>query len=98
MKTAAEISAAIIAGKFTNEDFNTMIEAFNFARRKASTVVKNSFRVGQKVEFKNSRTGVMVRGTVKKIGPKNVFVTETRVDGGFPLEWRVSPGLLKAVA
>lgn len=93
MKTAAEISAALIAGKFTNEDFETMVQAFNFARRKAAVVVKNSFRVGQKVEFTNTRTGLKVEGVVKKIGPKNVFVTQS---GPIKLEWRVSPSLLRA--
>lgn len=63
--TVQEINRAIIAGTFTNDDLNSIIDAVKYARSRVANQVRFSVRMGQNVEFTNKH-GFKVRGTVEK--------------------------------
>lgn len=93
MKTAQTIANDILSSNLTNDDIrvlqNALREAWDINTRKA----KYAFRVKDRVQFTNSRTGRLVIGEVTKLAIKNVQVRSTE-----GVNWTVSPNLLsKAV-
>jgi len=92
--TLQEINRAIIAGTFSNEDLNSIGDAIKFAR--AQLVQKNKFtmRTGSQVKFTNSRSGLIVLGTVEKINRKFIIVRENGKAFG---NWKVPANMLEVV-
>jgi hypothetical protein len=69
-----QINAAIIKGKWTNDELTSMIGAIKFARSLLTDQNKRQLRLGSTVQFTSSKTGVTMRGTVNKIAIKYVTV------------------------
>ena len=84
------INTAILQGDFTNDQLTSIIDAVKFARARLTEKNKRAMWVGDAVEFTNSRTGMTVKGKVRKIAIK--FVT---VDTGQTL-WKVPANMLRA--
>jgi hypothetical protein len=84
------INTAILQGNFTNDQLTSIVDAVKYARAQLVDANKRSFHVGTAVEFTNSRTGMTVKGKVRKIAIK--FVT---VDTGQTL-WKVPANMLRA--
>lgn len=91
MKTIQDINTAIISGTWTNTELSSMIDAVKFVRAQLSQSTKRSLRIGDNVNFTNTRTGMTVTGKVRKIAIK--FVT---VDAGQSL-WKVPANMLTKV-
>ena len=85
------INSAIIAGKWSNEDLSSMIEAVKYARSQLGRQQIRAITLQSNVEFDNSKTGRTMRGFVQKIAQK--YVT---VDTGAGL-WRVPASMLRIV-
>ena len=73
MQTIQEIKAAIIAGNFTAQDLNEVIEAVKYARTQLGRQVARSITVGSQVRF-TGRDGRVFTGTVQGIKIKNAVV------------------------
>ena len=84
---AIEITRAIISGRYSNDELNSIIESIRFARSQLGKRVKRSVTLGCMVSFVNKR-GMTVTGRVNKIMTKNVIVaTQTG-------NWRVPANML----
>jgi hypothetical protein len=92
--TLQEINRSIISGTFSNDDLNSIGDAIKFAR--AQIVQKNKFtlRAGSQVKFTNTRSGLIVLGTVEKVNRKFIIVRESGKAFG---TWRVPANMLEAV-
>jgi len=86
-----QINSAIIAGKLTNDELTSVVDAVKFARARLAQSLKFSLKVGQKVKFTSSRSGQLIIGTVRKVAIKNVIV-DTPVGG-----YKVPANMLEAV-
>lgn len=73
-----QVNAALISGKFTNAELDTVIQALKFARSQLGRQVKTGLTVGKKVTFTSSRTGQDITGTVHKINRKFIQVSTTQ--------------------
>jgi hypothetical protein len=82
-----QLQAGILSADLNPEDYERLRRALSMSADKK----KRSFKRGDRVMFKSSRTGEEVHGVVIKLGPKNVMID---VNGG---EWRVSPQLVTKV-
>ena len=87
----AQINSAIIGGKFTNEQLDSITQAIRFARSQLATATKFSIVKGDTVKFTNSRTGLVLTGPVVKINPQR-----TQVKVGFQI-WNVPHNMLTKV-
>ena len=87
-----DINSAIIAGRFSNQDLNSIIDAVKFARSQLTQQTKRSLTLGSQVKFTSNRTGRTMQGTVQKIAIK--FVTVNTPGQGL---WRVPASMLTAV-
>lgn len=88
----AQINAAIIAGNFNNDELTSVIDAVKFARARLGDNNKRAMRIGATVSFINSRSGLKMTGTVRKIAIKNVVVDTPQ--GG----WKVPANMLTVEA
>ena len=70
-----QIKSAIVNGNLTNDDINAVSDALKYARSQLGKEVKRSIRVGDRVEFKDSRIGYTHSGSVLKINIKYVHVS-----------------------
>lgn len=86
-----QINQEIIAGNFSNEDLMTIADAIKFARSRLGRKVKQGLKIGDNVNFTNSKTGRNYTGTVVKIAIK--FVTVRTADG----MWRVPAAMLTRI-
>ena len=87
-----EINRAIISGKLSNADLNSVIDAVKFARAQIARQNKASLMLGDTVQFTSTRTGRTMQGTVQKIAIK--FVTVATPSAGL---WKVPASMLTAV-
>jgi hypothetical protein len=85
-----QINTAIMQGDLTNEELNSIGDAIRFARAQLGQQNKYTLRVGTKVKFTNSRSGMVMTGDVQKINRKFVIVN-TGVTN-----WRVPASMLSA--
>jgi hypothetical protein len=86
-----QINSAIINGDFTNDQLSSMIDAIKFARSRLTQAVKFSLRIGDNVNFTQSKTGRNVTGQVTKVAIKYVTVkTATGL-------WRVPAAMLTKI-
>jgi len=90
MTEISAINGAILAGNFTNEQLNSIGDAIRFARAQLGQQNKYTLRVGTKVKFTSSRTGMEVSGDVQKINRKFVIVKSGMTN------WRVPASMLSA--
>lgn len=86
-----EILRQIRFGSLNNDELNTISEAVRYRRSQLAEQNRYTLSVGCKVQFRNSRTGQMIIGTVNKINRKNVLV-----GCGFNV-WRVPGNMLEKV-
>jgi hypothetical protein len=91
MTEISAINGAILAGNFTNEQLNSIGDAIRFARAQLGQQNKYTLRVGTKVKFTNSRSGMVVTGDVQKINRKFVIVKTGPLN-----TWRVPANMLSA--
>jgi hypothetical protein len=90
MTEISAINGAILAGNFTNEQLNSIGDAIRFARAQLGQQNKYTLRVGTKVKFTSSRSGMEVSGDVQKINRKFVIVKSGVTN------WRVPASMLSA--
>jgi hypothetical protein len=90
MTEISAINGAILAGNFTNEQLNSIGDAIRFARAQLGQQNKYTLRVGTKVKFTSSRSGMEVTGDVQKINRKFVIVKSGMTN------WRVPASMLSA--
>ena len=90
MTDISAINGAILAGNFTNEQLNSIGDAIRFARAQLGQQNKYTLRVGTKVKFTSSRSGMEVTGDVQKINRKFVIVKSGVTN------WRVPASMLSA--
>ena len=90
MTDISAINGAILAGNFTNEQLNSIGDAIRFARAQLGQQNKYTLRVGTKVKFNSSRSGMEVTGDVQKINRKFVIVKSGVTN------WRVPASMLSA--
>jgi len=90
MTEISAINGAILAGNFTNEQLNSIGDAIRFARAQLGQQNKYTLRVGTKVKFTSSRSGMEVTGDVQKINRKFVIVKSGVTN------WRVPASMLSA--
>jgi len=88
MTEISAINGAILAGNFTNEQLNSIGDAIRFARAQLGQQNKYTLRVGTKVKFTSSRSGMEVTGDVQKINRKFVIVKSGMTN------WRVPASML----
>ena len=85
------INTEIITSTFTNDELSSIIDAVKFARARLGQQTKRTMTIGSTVKFTNSRTGIVMQGTVRKIAIKNVVVDTAQ--GG----WKVPAAMLEVV-
>jgi len=90
MTDISEINRAIISGNFTNDQLTSIGDAIRFARAQLGQQNKYTLRVGTKVKFTSSRSGMEVTGDVQKINRKFVIVKSGMTN------WRVPASMLSA--
>lgn len=86
-----QINSAIISGNFSHEQLASIVEAVKYARSRLAHTVKYSLRVGDTVNFTQTRTGRNITGFVTKIAIK--YVTVKTTDG----LWKVPAAMLTKV-
>jgi hypothetical protein len=69
-----EINTAILQGSFTNEQLNSINDAVRFARARLGDQVRRELRIGELVQFKSNRNGMVYKGTLESIKIKNAVV------------------------
>lgn len=98
MMTIQEINQAIMYGKFTSDELNSIGEALKFNRAQLVRQVKRSVTIGSTVKFTSNRDGTTYVGTVEKIAIKYVTVRETNPKSFARGLWRVPASMLEVVA
>lgn len=81
MKTVQEINAAIMTGKFTDADLNSINDAVRFVRSRLAQTNVFTLRAGANVQFTSNKNGVTYKGTVEKVNRKYIIVRTPQ--GGF---------------
>ena len=92
-----QVNKAIMFGNFTNDELNSINDAIKFARAGIAKQNKREMGVGTVVKFTNSRTGMTVTGTVKKVNRKFILVNEQKSGSLFGSTWRVPASMLTVV-
>ncbi len=86
------VSAEILAGNFTNDQLNSIIDAVRYARAQLGKRSIRALMLGDNVNFNSVKLGRNVTGVVTKIAIKYVTV---RTAQGL---WRVPANMLTVVA
>lgn len=89
-KEIAELSTLIANASM--DDLRTVANLYNYRQDELSREARYALRLGDKVKWKNSKTGRTIVGKVKKIKRKNIEVI-TEFDG----TWNVTATLLEKV-
>jgi ferredoxin-fold anticodon binding domain-containing protein len=90
--TLQEINRSIISGNFSDAELTSINDAIRFARSQLIRKNTSVLTLGSAVKFTNSRSGMTVLGTVKKVNRKFIIVAES----GKPSTWRVPANMLTA--
>jgi hypothetical protein len=69
-----DIRTAIVSGRMTNAELDTIQTAVTFARSQLARQKVRTFNRGVMVKFTSNRNGQMYVGTVEKVGIKNITV------------------------
>lgn len=93
MITSKDIVALrkILANIEGSDDYNQIVAEVKAASRNMQRTIKQSFSIGDMVQFAGKR-GNVERGEIIKINPKTIVVKTDFVT------WKVSPSLLKKVS
>jgi exoribonuclease R len=96
MKTQISERFSIInnyVNSMDRDELNALASAINERRRVLSSIERNRFKIGDKVEF-TRKAGVAgtVHGTITRINTKSITVVEPN---NIHSIWRVSPSLLR---
>jgi len=89
-----QVNKAIMFGNFTNDELNSIADAVKFARASIAKQNKREMGIGTVVKFTNSRTGMIVTGTVKKVNRKYILVNEQKPGSLIGSTWRVPASML----
>jgi hypothetical protein len=89
--TIQSITAEIIAGKFTNDELNSLIDSIKYARARLGKQAIRALSIGDNVNFNSVKQGRNVTGVVVKIAVK--YVTVQTVNG----LWRVPANMLTVI-
>ena len=92
-----QVNQAIMFGNFTNDELNSIGDAIKFARASIAKQNKREMTVGTVVKFTNSRTGMTITGTVKKVNRKFILVSEQKSGSLIGSTWRVPASMLTVV-
>ena len=87
----SQVNGAIIQGGFSNTELSSIIDAVKFARSRLTQTIKWTLKVGDNVNFTQTKTGRNVTGVVMKVAIK--YVTVKTVNG----LWRVPANMLTKV-
>lgn len=87
----SQVNGAILAGGFSNTELSSIIDAVKFARSRLTQTIKWTLKVGDNVNFTQTKTGRNVTGVVMKVAIK--YVTVKTVNG----LWRVPANMLTKV-
>ena len=81
------INRAIISGKWSAADLQSITDAVAFARAKTARVNSVTFHAGDQVKLSHAKLGGTVVGTVRKIKIKkaDVFIPSKNVTYSVPL-------------
>ena len=90
-----QVNSTIMFGNFTNDELNSIGDAIKFARASIAKQNKRAMNVGTVVKFKNSRNGMIVTGTVKKVNQKYILVSEQKSNSLIGTTWRVPASMLE---
>lgn len=74
LSTVQQINSAIMFGKLTSVELESVISAVKFARASLAKQNKRSFMLGDTVKFTSNRNGITYTGTVNKIKIKYILV------------------------
>lgn len=75
MVDIADIRSALVSGRFTNQELDTVAQALKYARSQLTQRQVRSCVRGDAVKFTSPKSGVTFRGTVEKVKIKYVLVT-----------------------
>ena len=81
----ADINTAIIAGKFSHDELESIIDALNYARNRMARSVKSKLAVGSLVKFTNPKSNITYSGKVTKVAVKFASVKTDTVTYRVPL-------------
>ena len=87
----SQVNGAIIQGGFSNTELSSIIDAVKFARSRLTQTIKWTLKVGDNVNFTQTKTGRNVTGVVMKVAIK--YVTVKTAQG----LWRVPANMLVKV-
>lgn len=74
MTELGTVRSAIISGRFSNQDLDSIADALRFARSQLTKQNTRALRAGDVVKFTSNRNGITYQGTVDKIKIKYVLV------------------------
>jgi hypothetical protein len=92
--TTREDIVKYILSQATTEELVNFGEAAQMRRTQLAKRATYVLRPGAKVEFTNSRSGMIVNGVVEKVNIKNVIVR----DNATHVKWRVPGHMLRTVS
>jgi len=87
--SVTKINELILSTDLSEADIGLIVEAIKYVRSRNARSNLRTFRVGDAVQFKSSRTNQTVRGTIKKIAIKNIVIDT--VQGA----WRVPANMVE---
>lgn len=85
-----DLRSAVVTTSLTADEIRELWDLLKVKHESLVKMAAMSFKKGQKVKFKNSRTGEIVVGVVAKITAKSVHIDAPNC------KWRVSPNLVSA--
>jgi len=88
--TIQQINSAIMFGKFTNDQLNSINQAVRYARSQLVRTKRREFGPGDAVKFVSSRDGRVHLGVVERVKIKNVVVQTSQG------RWNVPANMLEA--
>ena len=88
--TVQDVTRSIMFSGMSNDDLSNIMQALKYARAQLGREKIRSFRMGDKVKFISSKTGVVMVGTVSKVAIKYVTVTTQRG------AWKVPANMLES--
>ena len=89
--SVTKINELILSTDLSEADIGSIVEAIKYVRSRNARLNLRTFRVGDAVQFKSSRSNQTVRGTIKKIAIKNIVIDT--VQGA----WRVPANMVEMV-
>jgi hypothetical protein len=86
---AKQVTTAIMQGKWSNDELNSIIDAVKWNRAQLARSLKNEIKRGTAVRFRSQKMGGIVDGTVEEVKIK--FATVNTARG----RWRVPINMLE---